>query len=85
MKSDDGKRMVFGDFVDRVFWAVLTGIGGFGVVQMNGLSENISKLNSTMATVVTENGDIKRRVDNIEEWKEYLTRNVPKSTERSSK
>jgi hypothetical protein len=49
-----GGRVVFGDFVDRIFWGLLVAIASFGVVSIQSLSTGVAKLNENMAVVIAK-------------------------------
>lgn len=66
MKDARGDRLVFGDFIDRIFWALLVGVGAYGVHEIQKLSENVAALNQSMAVVLEKMGSTKERVDKIE-------------------
>lgn len=61
------KRLGFGDFVDRVFWALITGSAIYAASQLRTLGENVSELNEKMAVVISRLGDYDRRIMFIED------------------
>lgn len=48
MQDGQGKRLVFGDFVDKLFWFLLICIGAWAGSQIKDLSTNVQNLNITM-------------------------------------
>ncbi len=73
MIYDQEKRLTFGDYVDKVFAVALIAIIAYGVSKMDAMTNEMSKINSKMATVLertsNQKGDIedlKDRVLNLE-------------------
>lgn len=57
------KRLDFGHFVDRVFWAVITATGVYVASQLKTLSESVQTLNEKVAVVVEKINYSERRQD----------------------
>lgn len=72
MRDPKGRRIVFGDFVDRIFWALLVGVAGFGVRQMQSLSHSVAELNVNVAVIMSQIPIQKERIDRIENKIERL-------------
>ena len=66
MKDWEGRRIVFGDFVDRLFWLLLIGVSGYGVRQIQNLNNSVAMLNQNMAIVMYQIPDQSKRIERIE-------------------
>lgn len=72
--SDGAKRMDFGHFIDRIFWALLTSAAIYCSTQLRELGMSVNDLNKNMAVAIyqiTESRDrlnkIDSRMDRLEE------------------
>jgi CII-binding regulator of phage lambda lysogenization HflD len=74
MRDPQNTRIVFGDFVDRIFWGLLVVVSSYGVVQIQSLSANVAKLNESMAVVLEKMSNTKDRMDRLEGELEVLKR-----------
>jgi hypothetical protein len=66
MRTENESRLVFGDFVDKVFWAVISGF-------LFWIAMSITSLNEKIAVIVTQiefqnkiNDDHGRRIETLE-------------------
>jgi len=73
MGGDKDKRLTFGHFVDRVFWALICGVMIYAADQLKDMGKTVSDLNEKMAVVISRLSDydkqmdaISRRLDNLE-------------------
>ena len=57
------RRLDFGHFVDRVFWALITGAALYIASQMRLLSDSVDKLNLNMAVVLYQMDSNRARLD----------------------
>lgn len=46
--------MKFSDFVDKIFWGLITGISLYASTQLQKMSESVSLLNTNIAVIVTK-------------------------------
>jgi hypothetical protein len=76
MRDEQGQRVVFGDFVDRIFWGLIVGVASYGVVQIQALSANVQKLNETMPVVLEKISNSKDRTDRIELRMDLLEKKI---------
>lgn len=57
------KRLDFGQVVDKVFWALLTGAAVFVASKVNALTDSVSQLNSSVAVIIERTGNQQKTID----------------------
>ena len=76
MKDETGKRLVFGDFVDKLFWVLLMVIGTWAGSQIKDLSRNVQDLNTTMIVIGSEVKNTRVEVDKTNARQDRLEERV---------
>lgn len=66
------------DLIEKGFWAILTGISGYAVVQLREISESINQLNTNVAVILKENESQNREIGDIKDRLNYLERGKEK-------
>lgn len=70
------KRLTFGHFVDRIFWALLCGIMIYAADQLKDMGKTVGDLNEKMAVVITRLSDYDKQMDMISHRLDLLERIV---------
>lgn len=67
------KRLEFGKFVDKTFWALLCAVALYSSQELKSIGDNVSELNEKMAVVLSRlsNSDLRmneinKRLDRLE-------------------
>lgn len=60
------QRLDFGHFVDRLFWAVLTGAALYCASQIKDMGQSIETLNRNMAVVIYQSTETRERLNKID-------------------
>ena len=62
MEKQD-KRLDFSHFVDRLFWALITGAIFYGTQQLSEVNHSVQSLNEKMASAMEHQSDVDRRLN----------------------
>ena len=54
MKDSHGRRLIFGDYVDRIFWGLLIAVCIYASNQIRDLNRSVEKLNVSIAVITTK-------------------------------
>lgn len=60
---EERQRLAFGHFVDRMFWAVLTGVAIYAAAQLKELSDSVQEMKTQLAVGLSQVGFHEKRLD----------------------
>jgi hypothetical protein len=59
-------RLAFGQWVDKVFWAMTIAIASYMAGQVNNLTQGVNELNAKMAAIVERSSNQEKRMDGFD-------------------
>lgn len=65
MIYDEGKRMTFGDYVDKTFAAILISICAYVATQITAVQKDLKELNKNLAVTINQVSNQKESINEL--------------------